>query len=119
MWNKYGKTYAQLLATLVMAGIVTYRQVSGDGVSASDWVIVVVALFGAFTIWGAANITGFSKAKTLMGAIALVLSLLVSLITDGLTGDELMLLVVQFLGALGVASASAPLQVVSRTELTR
>jgi FtsH-binding integral membrane protein len=115
MWKTYGKTYAQLLATLVMAGIVTYRQVAGDGVTASEWVMVIIALFGVFTVWGAANITGFEKAKTLMGAVALILNLLVSMIIGGLTSDEMLLLVVQFLGALGVAGAKAPLQVVSRT----
>jgi hypothetical protein len=115
MWSKYGKLYSQLLATLVMAGIVTYRAVAGDGVTASEWVMVIIALFGAFVIWGTANITGFTNAKTIMGATALVLNLLVSLIIGGLSSDEVLLLVVEFLGALGVAGSKAPVQVVSQT----
>lgn len=119
MWAKYGKLYAQLLATLVVVGIVVYRQVAADGVTPSEWIMVLVNVFGAFTIWGAANISGFAKAKTLMGAIALILNLLVTLVTGGINGDEALLLVVQFLGALGVAGAPAPVKVVTGTVVSR
>jgi FtsH-binding integral membrane protein len=119
MWKTYGKTYATLLATLVMAGIVTFRQVAEGGVTPSEWIMVLIALFGTFTVWGAANISGFTKAKTLLGAVALVLNLLVSLIIGGLTSDELLLLVVQFLGALGVAGAPAPVRIVTGTVVSR
>jgi len=118
MWSKYGKTYAMLLATLVMAGLATYREVAADGMTPSEWVTVVIALFTTFTVWGAANVPAFSKAKTLMAAIGLVLNLLVSVIVGGITTDEWMMLVIQFIGALGVAVAPAR-SVISNAPVTR
>jgi uncharacterized membrane protein (UPF0182 family) len=105
MWQKYGKTYAMLIATLVMAGLASYRALAVDGMTPSEWVSVVIALFTTITVWGAANIPSFAKAKTLMAAVGLVLNLLVSLIVGGITSDEWMFLAIQFLGALGVAVA--------------
>jgi hypothetical protein len=106
-WKTYGKTIAVLLATLVMAGITAYRAVAADGVSASEWVLVVIAVAGTVNVWATANVPAFAKAKTLVGAIFLVLNLLVGFITGGISGDEWMLLAIQFLGALGLAIAPA------------
>jgi hypothetical protein len=95
-----------LMASLVMAGVLTFRDLAGNGVTASEWVLVITALFTTFTVWASANIPSFSRAKTIVAAVGLVLSLLVGFLTDGrITGDEWMLLVVQCLGALGVAGA--------------
>jgi hypothetical protein len=106
-WKTHGKSIAILLATLVMAGVTGYRAVAADGVSASEWVLVVIALAGTINVWATANVPAFAKAKTLVGAVFLVLNLLVSYITGGISGDEWMLLVIQFLGALGIAVAPA------------
>lgn len=95
-----------LLASLVMAGLLAFRDLAADGVTASEWVLVVTACFTTFTVWAAANIPSFSRAKTVVAAVGLVLSLLVGFLTDGrITGDEWMLLIVQCLGVLGVAGA--------------
>lgn len=105
-----------LLATIVMAVLASYREFVADGsMTPSEWVLVVVAVFTTFTVWATANITGFEKAKTLVAAAGLVLNLLVAFIVAGITTDEWMLLALQFLGALGVAGAPAPKQVVERT----
>jgi len=117
-WKTSGKTILNLIALIVMAGLTTYRQVAGDGVSRSEWVMVIIALFGVATVWASANITGFDKAKTIVAALTLVLNLLVSMIVDGLTGDEISLLIIQFIGALGVAGAPAVKQVVERTVIS-
>lgn len=115
-WKTHGKTLAMLFATLLMAGLAAYREFVADGnMTPSEWVLVVVALFTTFTVWAAANISGFDKAKTYVAAAGLVLNLLVSIIVGGITTDEWMLLAVQFLGALGVAGAPAPKQIVERT----
>lgn len=106
-WKTHGKSITMLLATLVMAVIATVRELAADGMTPSEWVLVVVALFTTFTVWGAANVPGFERAKTWMAAVGLVLNSLVALIVGGLTADEVGLLVVQFLGALGVAAAPA------------
>lgn len=111
----HGKFLAELLGALVMAGVVTYQEVAESGVTMSEWVMVVIALFGVVNVWAASNITGFSKAKTLVSALFVILNLLVGFLTDGaLSGNEVMLLVIQGLSTLGVAGAKAPLQVVER-----
>lgn len=104
-WRTYGKLIVQGLAALFMATIAAFRDASGDGVTASEWVLVVIAGFGVLQVWGAANIPGFGAAKTFMSAVSVVLSLLVSVIVGGITNDEWMFLAIQFLGALGVAGA--------------
>jgi hypothetical protein len=105
MWAKYGKTYAMLIATLIMAALASYRALAVDGMTPSEWVSVVIALFTTANVWLTANIPAFSKAKTVVAAVGLVLNLLVSAIVGGITGDEWMFLAIQFLGALGVAAA--------------
>jgi hypothetical protein len=117
MWKTKGKFIMELLGALVMAGVVTYQHVSADlHVSMSEWVMVVIALFGAANVWAAANITGFDQAKLLVSALFVGLNLLVGFLTDGqLTGDEILLLVIQVLSTLGVAGAPAVKQVVERT----
>lgn len=114
-WKSYGKLIVALLASLVMAGIVTYQALVTDGVTPSEWVMVTIAVFGAFVVWATANVTGFEKAKTLVNAVSVVLNLLVAVIVGGIASDEWLLLMVQFLGALGVAGAPAPKQIVERT----
>lgn len=115
----YGKTIAELLGALVMAIIVTFQQVSGDGVTASEWVMVIIAAAGVANVWAAANITGFSSAKTIVSTLFVVLNLLVGFLTDSrLTGDEMMLLAIQALSTLGVAGAPAVKSVVERKVVT-
>lgn len=108
-WKTHGKSLAMLLATLVMAGLLSFRDLADDGVTASEWVLVVTALFTTFTVWAAANVPSFSKAKTVVAAVGVLLSLLVGFLTDGhLSGDEITLLVIQVLGAFGVAAPFVP-----------
>lgn len=120
MWKKYGKSLAMLLGTLAMAVFGAYREYATDGISPSEWVLVVIAAFTVVNVWLAANLANFAeKTKTLVAAIGLVLNLLVSLITGGITGDEWILLLLQFLGALGVAGSPATKQIVQRTVVSR
>lgn len=107
-WKTHGKAIMELLGAFVMAVIVTYQQVASNGVTMSEWVMVVIAAAGVINVWAAANITGFSKAKVLVSAIFVVLNLLVGFLTDGhMSNDEWILLAVQFLSTLGVAGAPA------------
>lgn len=108
MWAKYGKAMAMGVAAVVMAVLVAYREATADRlIDESEWVMVVIAGFSVLTVWGAANIPGFEKAKVFMAAISVVLNFLVGYIVDSLTADEIILLVMHFLGALGVAAAPA------------
>jgi hypothetical protein len=118
-WKTHGKSIMALLAALVMAGVVTYQGLQAEGVTSSEWVMVFIAVFSVIVTWATANIPGFEKAKTFVNAITVVLNLLVSLVTGGITGDETLLLLVQFLGALGVAGAPAPVHTEVRSPLAR
>lgn len=120
-WKTNGKAWMELLGALVMAGMVTYREVNADyNVSVSEWVMVVIALFGVVNVWATANISNWGSAKLLVSAGFVVLNLLVGMLTDGrLDADEIMLLVIQFLSTLGVAGAPAAKQVVERTVISR
>jgi hypothetical protein len=110
----------ELLGALVMGFIVAYQQVVGDGVTWSEWVMVVIAVAGVINVWAAANVTGFDKAKLLVSAVFVVLNLLVGILSDNqITGDEWMLLAVQFLSTLGVSGAPATRQVVERTVIAK
>ncbi len=116
MWKTHGKSLMELLGALVMAGIVAYQQVATDGVTWSEWVMVVIAVAGVINVWAAANISHFDKAKLFVSAVFVVLNLLVGILTDNrITGDEWLLLAVQFLSTLGVAGAPATKQVTERT----
>lgn len=115
-WRTHGKFLMELLGALIMAGIVTFQEVAADGVTMSEWVMVIIALAGVANVWAAANISGFDKAKTLVSALFLVLNLLVGFLTDGrMVGDEWTLLIVQLLSTLGVAGAPSVKQIVDRT----
>jgi hypothetical protein len=102
--RKYAQSIAMLLASVVMAVFALYRELGVDGMTPSEWITVVIAVFTTITVWGAANVPGFEKAKTFVAAVGLVLNLAVSAIVGGVTTDEWLMLAVQFLGALGVAA---------------
>lgn len=119
MWSKYGKTYMELLGAIVMAAIVAYRELALDGVTTSEWIMIVIAVAGVANVWAAANITNFNKAKTIVSAGFVVLNLLVGFLTDNrLTSDETMLLVIQALSTLGVGVAPAVKSVVDHKVVT-
>lgn len=105
MWKTYGKSIMMAAAAIVIAGITAYRAVAGNGVTASEWVAVVLAVMGAANVWAAANVPAFVKAKTLVAALFVVGQVVQTSITGGISADEWLLLVLQFLGALGVAAA--------------
>lgn len=105
---KYIALLWPLLGGVVMAALQGYQAVLGDGVTASEWVTVVIQAFTIVTVWGAANVPGFAKAKAWFAAVMLVLNLLVSAIVGGLTSTEVVMLVVAFLGAVGVFVTPGP-----------
>lgn len=88
-----------------MAGVTAYRVVASDGVTMSEWIAVTLAVMGTINVWATANVPAFSKAKTLVAAVFLVGNLLQTYITGGISSNEWLLLVIQFIGALGVTVA--------------
>lgn len=116
--RKYGKFIAELGGALIMAFILTYQEFAGNGVTPGEWVLVIIALFGVINVWATANISGYGDYKLLVSAAFVVLNLLVGFLTDSrLSGDEIMVLIVQFLSTLGVAGAPAPKHEVARTRV--
>lgn len=101
-----------LLGSVLMAVVLTVRQ-AATGVSASEWVLLAIQVVMIVSVWGAANITGWEKGKTVQAAILAVLALLASLITDGLTTDEVLQLIITGLSALGVAVNPGPVHPVT------
>lgn len=119
MWKTHGKALAELAGAVVMAAVVVYQQIASNGVTMSEWIMLVIAVFGVVNVWATANISRFDKAKLLVSAVFVVLNLLVGILTDShITGDEWTLLVIQFLSTLGVAGAPATKQIVERTVIT-
>lgn len=106
-WRTHGKAIAMGLATAVMAVFATVREVSAEGINASETVLVIIAAFNVLMVWGAANVPTWRKAKTFMAGIGVVLNLLVAAVVGGITSDEVMMLAIHFLGAIGVAGAPA------------
>lgn len=104
-FRTHGKAIMMGLATVVMALLVAYREATANGITPSEFVLVVIAGFNAVVVWGAANVPWWPRAKNIMAAVGVVLNVLVALIVGGLTTDEVMLLVIHFLGALGVVGA--------------
>lgn len=113
-WKTHGKSILSLITTLFIIAYAAIQEVRVEGITPSEWVTVVIAAFSTVVVWLAANITGFDKAKTVVGALTLVLNLLVNVITGGISNDEWLFLAVQFVGALGVAAAPATKAVVER-----
>lgn len=113
-WKTHGKSILSLLGTLIIVGYAAVKEVAESGITPAEWTTVAIAGFSTLFVWAAANISGFDKAKTFVAAFMLVLNLLVNVIGGGLTADEWFFLIVQFLGALGVAGAPAAKAIVER-----
>lgn len=120
-WRTHGKFWMELIGAVVMAGVVTYQHVSDDlHVSMGEWIMVVIAVFGAVNLWATANVSGWGHAKLLISAVFVVLNLLVGMLTDNrLDMSEIWLLVIQFLSTLGVAGAPAVKLVTERAVVAR
>lgn len=101
--RKYAQLVAPLAGSVVMAGIVAYRAAAEDNVvTGPEVVLLVTQLLMVVSVWGAANIPGWEKGKKVQAAVFAVLALLAAVVTDGITGDEALQLVVTGLSALGV-----------------
>jgi hypothetical protein len=108
MNNKYIALLWPLLGGIVMTVLQAYQAVTSEGVTPSEWVTVVIQGFTLLTVWLAANVPGFDRAKPFVAAVMVVLNLLVSLLIGGLDGNEITQLVVAFLATIGVFATPGP-----------
>lgn len=100
--KKYSKFFAAVVATVLSAIVVA---LTGDGiVGATEWVNVAIAGVGAAGVFAAPNVPGSKYTKAVIAVLTAVLTLLASLLVGGLSGSEVLQLVVAGLGAVGVYS---------------
>lgn len=110
---RHRATMWPLLGSVAMAIVLWYRAAASDAhIGADEWILGVTQLLMTVSVWGAANITGWEKGKTVQAAIFTVLALLAASISGGLTGDEIIQLVLTALSALGVAVTGGPVHTV-------
>jgi hypothetical protein len=117
--NKYAAMLWPLLGGVVMALLQAYQAATGDGVTPSEWVTVIIQGATVLTVWLAANIRGYTKVKPLVAGVMLVLNLLVTLIVGGIDGNEATQLAIAFLGAIGVFVTPGPVHAVTNEVPTR
>lgn len=102
-----------ILGLVVMAILTTIQQVNADNtITASEWVMVGLQALMAFNVWATANLPQYEKMKTYVAAAIVVVQLLVGFITDGLSTNEIINLIVAGLAALGVALTPQPITTV-------
>lgn len=103
-----------LLGSVAMVLVLGYRSAVADAhIGADEWVLLVTQVLMTVSVWGAANITGWERGKTFQAAVFAVLALLASTVSGGLTGDEILQLIVTGLSALGVVVNPGPVRPVT------
>lgn len=96
----YKKAFAAVVATILSAVVAA---LTGDGrIDAVEWVNVAILAVGSATVFTAPNVPGAAYTKSVLAVLTAVLTLLTSLVTDGISGTEWMQLALAGLGALGV-----------------
>lgn len=99
----YAKAAAGVLAAVATA--IVAALMGDDAISNVEWVNVAVVAVGAAAVFAAPNVPGARYTKAILAALAAVLVLLVSVITDGITATEWIQLALAAAGALGVFAA--------------
>src|ERR1044072_2497553 len=102
-----------ILGLIVMAVLTTIQQVNADNViTASEWGGGALQALMAFNVWATANLPQYASMKSYVAAAIAMVSLLVSLITGGLTTNEIVNLIITGLAALGVIFTPQPITTV-------
>lgn len=110
-WRRYAQLIGPLVGSLVMAGVLAWQAASADKhVTGPEWVLGITQLLMVVSVWGAANVPGWEIGKKVQAAVFAVLALLAAVVTNGITGDEWLQLIITGLSALGVVvTAPTPL----------
>jgi hypothetical protein len=100
MYRKFFVAFAGWVA-VALASVLT------DGhITTEEWIQFVIQLTTTVGVWAAANVPTLTWAKALIAGVLAAANLAISLITDGLTGPELLNLVIAGLTAAGVWTVS-------------
>jgi hypothetical protein len=103
-------TYGKAIVAVLTAGIVAaYQYLSGDdqAIDATEWVSVTIALVTAVGVYLVPLAPGVKWGKTAIAVVLAVLQILVTAILDGITTDEILLMLITAAGAAGVWIAPA------------
>jgi hypothetical protein len=96
----YAKAFTAVVATILSA---VAAALTGDGsISAVEWVNVAVLAVGSAGVFAAPNVPGAAFTKSVLAVLTAVLTLLTSVITDGIATTEWLQLALAALGAVGV-----------------
>ena len=107
--RRYAALIWPIVGTVVMAVLMAYKDAVADQhVTASEWVLVLIAAVSVVQVWLAANLAGYTKIKPIVQAVMAVLGLLVAFITNGLTTNEIIELIILFLSTVGVVVQPGP-----------
>jgi len=97
---KYAKLLMQVLVTVAVAVVAA---MAGDNIVDSiEWVNVAIVGVGAAAVFAGPNIPGAAYTKFILAALAAVLAVLASAITDGIQTVELIQMLIAAAGAVGV-----------------
>jgi hypothetical protein len=108
------KIYGKSLAFVLGAFVVALRQVTDDGhVTGAEWFVVIGAANSAVAVYFVANLTGTSGkyGKIVTHTVTLTIPALVAFIPGGITGNELIDLIIiagSAAGVLGFPSVQHP-----------
>jgi hypothetical protein len=96
----YKKAFAAVAATILSAVVAA---LTGDGsVNPVEWVNIAILAVGSAAVFAAPNVPGAAYTKSILAVLTAVLTLLTSVITDGISVTEWMQLALAALSALGV-----------------
>lgn len=95
------KSIVQVLMTILAAVV---PAVAAGPMDATAWINVVILGTGAVMVYNAANIPGWDYAKLVASAVSAVAVLLVSSLTGGISGAELIQMVLAAAAAIGVGA---------------
>ena len=96
--NKYWKLIAQVLVTVLLA---LYAAMT-DGVTTVEALTIAVALVQSVIVYVVPNVPQFPRAKEIANAILAALQFLVVAVADGLSGQDLVYMLIVAAGAVGV-----------------
>jgi uncharacterized membrane protein YjjP (DUF1212 family) len=108
---KYAKLVVAVLVTLATAVVAA---LAGDNaVDSVEWVNVAITGVGAAAVFAAPNIPGAAYTKSILAALAAVLTILASAIVGGIQTVEIIQMLIAAAGAVGVYAVPNRGQVIS------
>lgn len=102
-----------VLGLLVMAVLTAYQDAATDQqVNAQEWVQVIIQAVMALNVWATANLPQYTRMKTVVAVVLVVLQGLYTFIIGGVDSPEIINLVISALAAVGVALTPQPVTTV-------